>query len=182
MKHVGQYNTTVRQLLRRKYWIDSKCPRCKCRNEDSNHIVIYLDATSMSKLADNIYNMEEDLKRIRTHPSIAKKKLYTLYDRGSSSFESNIPTQRSIDDSEIYHIITQAAKEQDQIPFTYIFEGHIVKKWSAAQDIAYQNNNNRNRLVKIWAQKEVRLLYKITQDMWRNRNENSMKIQLHPHH
>lgn len=137
----------------------------------------------MSKLSDNIYSMEEDLKRMRTHPAIADTILYTLYDRGSSTFESNIPPQRNIANSEILNILVQAAREQDQIHFTYIFKGHIVKKWSAAQDIAFRNNKDRNHSGKTWARKLIKLLYKITREMWRNRYEKLyMKIQTHPRH
>ena len=150
-------NTTLREdsSYVRNTGTTQNNPRCKFSNKDSNHIIICPDATAMSKLTDNIYDMEKDLKRIRTHPAIANTILCTLYDRGSSSYESNIPTQRNIADSEIYHILKQAAQEQDQIPFTYIFEGHFVKKWSAAQDIAYRNNKDRNRSGKIWARKVV---------------------------
>ena len=175
MKHVGRYNATGRQLLRRKYWQDSKCPRCNCCNEDSNHVLVCPDVTAMETLADGICNVEHELKKMRTHPAIAETLLFTLYDRGRSSFHSNIPTNDNEEDVEVFRAIWTAAQEQDQIPFMYIFEGHIVKKWSIAQDIAYRMNGNKNRTGATWARKLVKMLYGITRDMWNHRNKHLYK-------
>ena len=170
MKHVGRYNATGRQLLRRKYWRDSKCPRCQCRNEDSTHILMCPEVSATETLADGVYNLEKELNKIRTHPAIANTILFTLFDRGNSSFQSNIPTNMNAEERDVLEAIETAAKEQDQIPFTYIFEGHIVKKWGFAQEIAYRKSGNKNRSGKTWSKKIVKLLYGITRDMWNHRN------------
>ena len=62
MKHVGRYNATGRQLLRRKYWQDSKCPRCNCSNEDSQHVLTCPSIPALDTLSDGIYNMKHKLK------------------------------------------------------------------------------------------------------------------------
>ena len=171
MKHVGRYNATGRQLLRRKYWRDSKCPRCQCRNEDSTHILLCTEVSATETFADGVYNLEVELNKLRTHPAIATTILFTLFDRGNSSFQSNIPTSVPAEESEIFEAIEMAASEQDQIPFEYIFEGHIVKKWNYAQAMAYRKTGNNHRSGKIWAKKIVKLLYGITRDMWNHRNK-----------
>ena len=128
MKHVGRYNAMGRQLRRRNYWNDSKCPRCHRNNEDSDHIIMCPHVSATEELADHIYELESSLQRLHTHPSIATTLLNTLYDRGNSSFETNLPTLQNMDDTDMFQVLTQAAKEQDSIQFSYIFEGHIIKK------------------------------------------------------
>ena len=124
----------------------------------------------METLADGVYNMEKELRKMRAHPTIANTLLYTLYDRGNSSFQSNIPTNNNTEETDVFEAIQTAAKEQEHIPFTYIIEGHIVKRWSVAQDIVYRRSGNKNRSGKIWARKLVKLFYGITRDMWSHRN------------
>ena len=108
---------------------------------------------------------------MRTHPAIAETILFTLYDRGQSSFHSNIPTNEDEEETVVFEAIQTAAKEQDQLSFTYIFEGHIVKKWGIAQDIEYWKNGNNNRKGASWAKKLVKLLYGITREMWNHGNK-----------
>ena len=128
------------------------------------------EVSATETLADGVYNLEKELNKIRTHPAIANTILFTLFDRGNSSFQSNIPTNMNAEERDVLEAIETAAKEQDQIPFTYIFEGHIVKKWGFAQEIAYQKSGNKNRSGKTWSKKIVKLLYGITRDMWNHRN------------
>ena len=68
--------------------------------------------TAADEMADHIYELEETLKQLRTHPAIADTILHMLYDHGSSSFVSNLPEQHNMEDSNMYNILTQAAKEQ----------------------------------------------------------------------
>ena len=137
-KHVGRYNPVGRQLKRHKYWLDSKCPRCGCPNEDSTHIVMCTHTTSVKTLVDSAYNFKLDLKKMETHPFIVNALVMTIHDHGQSTFYKNVPLMTDDISAPLYDFICKAAKNQDKIGFYPLFEGHMSKNWRIAQEYAYQ--------------------------------------------
>ena len=76
-----------------------------------------IGSTQNAHKADNIYSMELDLLKLRTHPIILRTILDTLYDRGNTTFKSNLPWSHQLEETRIYNAIVSAAKDQDRIKF-----------------------------------------------------------------
>ena len=143
MKHVGHFSATGRQQLRHKYWQDSRCPRCGTRDEDSPHVVLCTAHEAVAHLADNIYWLEEELKKLGTHSCVTRTLIYTLFDQGNSSFAKNVPRRREKMPRKIYDAIKSAAVQQDAIAYQNIFDGHIVAEWGKAQELAYRQDQRQ---------------------------------------
>ena len=117
MKHVARYNPVGRQLKRRKYWIDSKCPHCNAPNEDSTHVVFCPHASAVATLADSALAFETSLRSNSTHPLLLETLVMTVHDCGSTSFRDNIPNQTEDTSDFLYGLICDAENDQDCIGF-----------------------------------------------------------------
>ena len=170
-KHVSRFNPVGRQMKRREYWLDSRCPRCGCTDEDSNHIILCPHATSVAALADSALNLEYEMISISTHPIIVACFTMTVHDRGNATFQDHLPTMSDDTSPELHNLITQAAIEQDRIGYYPIFEGHISNKWRVAQDFAFREQPNCKRSSATWTKKFITQLYNMTRKMWKHRND-----------
>ena len=61
-KYVGRHNPTGRQMLCRKYWADSGCPRCNEPDEDSRHVIMCPQREATELREDIILNISDELQ------------------------------------------------------------------------------------------------------------------------
>ena len=133
MKQTRNVCATGCQQRQRKYWCNFNCSCCNEWDKNAMHILACCKPSATMVMEDNILILKKELKKLGTHPGIIHILIYTLFDRGASTFVHNIP-DNDVGGGKIYAAITIAAKAQDMIPFHNIFEGHIMSVWRKAQD------------------------------------------------
>ena len=169
-KHVGKYNSTGRNLLRRKYWSDSKCPRCNSADEDSSHVISCPQQDARELRGKLILQMSNDMIKYGTAYDVRQTIVLTMFDDDDGKFADNVP---GFDDSyphDIYIMIKKAAAAQDEIGRANFFDGHISSEWSTAQEAFYRAIPKCRRNGKTWAKRLVISIYKLTRKMWEHRN------------
>ena len=169
-KHVGRYSATGRQMKRRSEWKNSRCPRCMCPNEDSNHITECQATSATETLHDEVLKFEKELNRLETAYLISDILTTTLFDDTDTTFSSHIGDYDGSIPEEIYNMICDAAKEQDEIGRTGLLHGHLVQKWRIAQEALYRLTPGCRRNGRTWAKRVVKELYTITKAMWDHQN------------
>ena len=169
-KHVGRYNPTGRQMLRRKYWSDSKCPRCDEPDEDSNHVVMCPQAEATTLREDLLVTMSDEMKRYGTLEAIRFSIILTLFQGQQGSFVANIPDHDESYPLEIHQLIERAAAEQDTIGVTNFFDGHVSTTWKIAQEKYYRQDASNRRNGSTWSKRLVLSLYRTVRKLWEHRN------------
>ena len=154
-KHVGRYNPTGCQMLRRKYWSDSRCPRCDEPDEDLTHVVTctHPEVTELRK--DLIIQMSDEMKRYGTLDAIRMTIVLTLLDDQTESFSSNVPEFDGSYQYGIHKLLLQAASEQDTIGKQNFFDGHVSSMWRKAQEA--DNSSRQNGTT--WSKRLIQATY-----------------------
>ena len=94
-----------------------------------------------------------------------------VHDRGNTNFIDNVPRKTNDTSDFLYRLIFDAAIDQDRIGFYPFFEGHMSKKWSLAQEVAYRKQQQCRRTGQTWAKKTIQLIYAVIRSMWKNQND-----------
>ena len=164
-KHVSGFCATASTMEKRKKWESNLCPLCKLSVEDSQHVIICPDNRVRTKYASSLQKLMDHMKRTHTHPAIQNIFLHTLSDGNSHKFKDYIPR------TEIDPNLHEAAKEQDILGWTKMFNGHISSQWAKMQHQHYKMMYQNPPSISHWAKNLILQFYTISHDMWTHRNE-----------
>ena len=138
-KHISRYNAVGRQMLQRKEWNNSNCPRCNQKDEDSDHVITCPCKDASNKFSDLTLELIKKLENIKTCPIIIESITMTLFDGKKGLFLKHLPPPTDDMDNKVYKIIQKAAKEQDEIGWINTLEGKLSKTWEIAQAHHYNS-------------------------------------------
>ena len=126
-KHISGYNATGRQMLRRKEWENSRCPKCNEEHENSDHVVTCPCNDAREKFDDMILDLCQKMERIKTCPVITEIITMTLFDGKDGSLSAQaVESQHEMNDA-YYQVLQKSTAEQDIIGWTNMLEGEINK-------------------------------------------------------
>ena len=165
-KHVSRFAATGRNMLRRKEWTNSKCPRCGQHDEDTNHVIICQDKEAEYCFEKAVITFKEKLIKMETAPIITATIIYTLFGGQESFFSDMIKTDDNYENDDIQRTTAAAAIEQDMIGWFNFIEGKMSSKWEIAQEQYYRIQNSRNRKGSNWASTVVSCLNNIIRTQW----------------
>ena len=170
MKHVGRYNPTGQQMLRRKQWSDSHCPRCDEPDEDSTHTLMCGQQEATELRGDLVLRMSDNLQKYDTLDTLRATIILTILDEDDDQFTSHVPEYDETYPAEIHQLLIKAATNQDDIGCKNFFSGHISTSWKAAQEAYFRLDKKNRRNGSTWSKRLIKSIYQTARTMWDHRN------------
>ena len=109
-----------------------------------------------------ILQTSDDMMKYRTAYDIQQTIILSMSDNDGGTFLNNVPDYNESYPQEIYLLIRQAAKEQDEIGQRNFFDGHISKTWSIAQESFYRTIPTCQRKGRTWSKRLIHSIYTFT--------------------
>ena len=156
---------TATNMFRRHLLNDDNCPLCGDAPENVSHVIQCPYDRARKQYHRSIKRLLRSLKHSHTHPTITHMFTAVLQQPIPSLFTSHIP----LDETDQMFAI--AAKEQDDVGWSNLFKGHIVKSWSVIQQKYYATMYHNPPSVYNWSTTIISHLYDLSHDMWNHRNE-----------
>ena len=164
-KHITGFCATASKMHKRKIWENNLCPLCNLEKEDMYHLITCPDHRARATFDKSLRKLDKYMQRSYTHPSIRTIIIETLSDGNSKNFQRHIPS------TEYDSAFLDATRQQNQIGWLGLLNGHISKKWSDIQRNHFQNMYQHPPSIHNWAKNIILHLYDISYDMWMNRND-----------
>jgi hypothetical protein len=159
-KHTAGFNAVGKNMLRRKEWTHSKCPRCAHAVEDSEHVLKCKGEGAPPLWDQSIKALEKWMRTISTAPNIIRAICLGL---DSWNKEQPMPS------TNFSQHLQAAINQQERIGWRNLLEGFPANKWSALQAEYYLRLRSR-RSSRRWLAALVKKLAEITWQMWDHRN------------
>ena len=163
-KHVSGFCATATTMFRRHLWTTDKCPLCGNASEDICHVITCPDDRARKQYHRSIKRFIRFLNHSHTHPTIIHIFTSAFQNHLPSLFISHIPL------NETDRMFTVAAQEQDDVGWSNIFKGHLVKSWSIIQLKYYYSMYHNPPSIYNWSTAIISHLYDVSHDMRTHRN------------
>ena len=164
-------------MVRRKEWINSRCPQCGQFGEDSPHAVLCRATDVFKVFSEAILTLRDNLEKINTHLLILNTITLTLMGGKHTFFCNMIEIDNDYKSDVLQGTMVVATLKQDNIGWHNFVEGKISRKWEIAQEMLYRLDKKCKRTGSRWAQILVSNLHDIIWKIWRHRNNTIHKKQ-----
>ena len=153
-KQVTGFCGVGKMMFKWNMWDNSRCPGCDMEEETARHLLVCNNVDMKTEFEEATEVLEKWMINDETCPDIADCIASALAQHSPTAFEL-AATPSAV----------EAAREQDLIGWTNMFEGKISKRWQAQQDSFYKSIESQKKS-RSWAHGLVHQLLEFTHRMW----------------